>query len=89
MVLKVVNTFIEVVCQIVTNRVVSSMISIKGLLVVTSDENSTPPFPVNLTIDLSEGSHLGYAGQWFIFSILLGIGYPVYVKKQGEKPEVK
>ena len=54
-----------------------------------SDDISSPPFPVKLNIDLSEGSHLGYAGQWFIFSILLGIGYPIYVKKQQEITEVE
>lgn len=32
--------------------------------------------------DLSEGSHLGYAFQWFTFAALLGGGYPFFVKKQ-------
>ena len=50
--------------------------------ILDHDENTDPPFPVNLSIDLSEGSHLGYAGQWFIFAILLGLGYPIYVKNQ-------
>ncbi len=49
----------------------------------------TPP-PVNSTqlpvripkvIDLSEGPHLGYAMQWFIFSLGLGIGYVVFVRR--------
>jgi surfeit locus 1 family protein len=30
-------------------------------------------------IELSEGSHFGYALQWFAFAALLGIGYPVFV----------
>lgn len=30
-------------------------------------------------LDLSEGSHLGYAVQWFLFAGLLGLGYPFYV----------
>ena len=32
--------------------------------------------------DLSEGSHLSYAFQWFIFAALLGGGYPFFIKKQ-------
>lgn len=32
--------------------------------------------------DLTEGSHLSYAFQWFIFAALLGGGYPYFVKKQ-------
>ena len=32
-------------------------------------------------IDLSEGPHLSYAMQWFIFSLGLGIGYVVFVRR--------
>jgi surfeit locus 1 family protein len=32
--------------------------------------------------DLSEGPHLGYAAQWFIFALILIVGYPFYVRKQ-------
>jgi surfeit locus 1 family protein len=33
-------------------------------------------------VDLDEGPHLGYAAQWFIFALILIVGYPVYVRKQ-------
>lgn len=33
-------------------------------------------------IELTEGSHLGYAVQWFSFALILGIGYPLYVQRQ-------
>lgn len=33
-------------------------------------------------IELTEGSHLGYAVQWFTFALILGIGYPAYVHRQ-------
>lgn len=33
-------------------------------------------------VDLSEGSHLGYAIQWFTFAAMLLIGYPYYVRTQ-------
>lgn len=37
------------------------------------------PIPVPKEVDLSEGPHLDYALQWFIFSIGLGIAYLIYV----------
>lgn len=33
-------------------------------------------------VDLDEGPHLGYAAQWFVFALILIVGYPVYVRKQ-------
>lgn len=33
-------------------------------------------------VDLSEGPHLGYAAQWFIFTAILLMGYPFYVRSQ-------
>jgi surfeit locus 1 family protein len=33
-------------------------------------------------VDLSEGPHLGYAVQWFLFASMLGLGYPYYVRNQ-------
>lgn len=32
--------------------------------------------------DLSEGSHMGYAIQWFAFAGILGLGYPFFVRSQ-------
>lgn len=37
------------------------------------------PIPTPKEIDLSEGPHLDYAFQWFIFSIGLGIAYIVFI----------
>lgn len=37
------------------------------------------PIPVPKEIDLSEGPHLDYAFQWFIFSVGLGIAYVIYI----------
>jgi len=45
-------------------------------------EDSSPPFAQVLSLDLTEGPHLGYAGQWFLFALVLGLGYPVFVRKQ-------
>ncbi len=33
-------------------------------------------------LDLTEGSHLGYALQWFVFAGILAIGYPQFVRAQ-------
>ena len=33
-------------------------------------------------VDLDEGPHMGYAAQWFIFALILIVGYPFYVRKQ-------
>lgn len=32
--------------------------------------------------DLTEGSHLSYAGQWFSFAALLALGYPLFLRRQ-------
>lgn len=47
------------------------------------DENdSIPPIAYQPTIELTEGSHFGYAIQWFIFATILFFGYPFYLRKQ-------
>jgi surfeit locus 1 family protein len=40
------------------------------------------PFRSQPKLELTEGSHLGYAIQWFAFAALLGFGYPFFVRKQ-------
>lgn len=35
--------------------------------------------------DLSEGPHLGYAIQWFLFTAAAGVGYPIYVRRRLKK----
>ncbi len=45
------------------------------------------PYRVARQIDISEGSHLGYAAQWFIFSLGLGIAYLAFVNKSSQQPE--
>lgn len=37
------------------------------------------------TLELSEGSHLGYAIQWFLFAVILALGYPMYVRHHTEQ----
>ncbi len=40
------------------------------------------PYRSQAELDLSEGSHLGYAFQWFAFAAILGIGYPIFIRKE-------
>ncbi|MDA1330429.1 MAG: SURF1 family protein [Chloroflexi bacterium] len=54
-----------------------------------SGEQSAAPYTKTLSIELSEGPHLGYAGQWFLFAAVLALGYPVYVRRQEESAEVE
>ncbi len=52
---------------------------------IQADSNSAasqPPIPFQPELDLTEGSHFGYALQWFAFAILLFVGYPFYLRKQ-------
>lgn len=47
------------------------------------DENdSAPPIPFQPELDLTEGSHFGYALQWFTFAGILFFGYPFFLRKQ-------
>lgn len=45
------------------------------------EPDTTLPIAIGKEIDLSEGPHLGYAIQWFIFSAGLGIGYVLFVNR--------
>jgi surfeit locus 1 family protein len=44
-----------------------------------------PPVPYQPEIEITEGPHLGYAGQWFIFASILVFGYPFYLRKKLEE----
>jgi len=46
------------------------------------DGNKEPPYRSEREIDLSEGPHLGYAVQWFLFSLILLIIYFAYLSKR-------
>jgi cytochrome oxidase assembly protein ShyY1 len=43
------------------------------------------PYPSSPNLDLSNGSNIGYAIQWFFFCSLLLIGYPFYLNVQAGK----
>ncbi len=45
-------------------------------------EDEVPPVPYQPTVELTEGSHFGYALQWFTFATILFVGYPFYLRKQ-------
>jgi surfeit locus 1 family protein len=45
----------------------------------TEENSTTLPLREEMEPDLSEGPHLAYAIQWFLFALILGIGYVRYV----------
>lgn len=51
---------------------------------VVDQGDTTPPVPYQPIIELTEGSHFGYALQWFTFAVILFVGYPFYLKKQDD-----
>lgn len=50
-----------------------------------SEDDILPPIPFQPEQDLTEGPHFGYAMQWFIFALILFVGYPFYLLKQEPK----
>lgn len=48
----------------------------------TDEGNITPPIAFQPVLELTEGSHFGYALQWFTFATILFVGYPFYLRKQ-------
>jgi surfeit locus 1 family protein len=40
------------------------------------------PYRTQPEIEITEGPHLSYALQWFSFAILLGVGYPFFIRRQ-------
>jgi cytochrome oxidase assembly protein ShyY1 len=44
------------------------------------------PVPVPLP-ELDEGPHLSYAGQWFIFSVLIVVFYPLILRRRAREIE--
>jgi surfeit locus 1 family protein len=49
--------------------------------------NARPPYQAKAEFDLSDGPHLGYAIQWYIFALILLVIYISYVKKEQSTPE--
>lgn len=47
--------------------------------------DATPPIAFQPDIEITEGPHAGYAGQWFIFAALLFFGYPFFYLRRQEK----
>lgn len=49
---------------------------------IPREEDDQLPYTAQPAFELSQGPHLGYAIQWFMFAAILGVGYPVYVYRQ-------
>lgn len=40
------------------------------------------PFPNSPELELTDGPHLGYAIQWFLFATILGVGYSIFIYRE-------
>ena len=49
------------------------------------NNNAVLPFRLERQLDLSEGPHLGYAAQWFIFAVGLGVAYLAFIYKHSRQ----
>ncbi len=54
---------------------------------VEASASETLPYRAAPVFDLSDGPHMGYAIQWFLFALVLGGGYIYYVKKETRRPQ--
>lgn len=52
-----------------------------------AEGNVAVPFNETRSVDVSEGNHMSYAMQWFIFSLGLGTAYVIYVNNWLSKQE--
>ena len=57
-------------------------------VIQSPDGNEELPFQAEREIDLSEGPHMGYALQWFAFTLMLGGGYLAYVHRSLKQHKV-
>jgi surfeit locus 1 family protein len=79
-------TFLDI--ERISEQVTAPVLSV--YIQQAADPNkAAPPYPSDPELDLSEGSHQGYAGQWFLFATMLGLGYPFFLRRQskGKDPE--
>jgi surfeit locus 1 family protein len=51
------------------------------------DPDTMLPYAGLSPLDLSDGPHLGYAGQWLLFAVIFAVGYPVFVRHQRREAE--
>jgi len=51
-----------------------------------NDVWSRLPYRSEPDLELTEGSHLGYAIQWFTFAGILFFGYPVFIQREERRP---
>jgi surfeit locus 1 family protein len=58
------------------------------LQLIPQSNQETLPQAVEPNVEISEGNHLSYAGQWFTFAALLGLGYPFFVRSQLKKNHI-
>ncbi len=65
----------------------TALVTAAYVQVVPQGEQTEPPYANPPELDLSEGSHFGYAVQWFTFATILLVGYPFYARRQDLRNE--
>lgn len=66
--------------------------TLRGVYLLAQGQEPPPPGTLPLPgepPELSEGSHLNYAGQWFLFGVVVLIGYPFLLRRalQDRRPD--
>jgi cytochrome oxidase assembly protein ShyY1 len=57
-----------------------------GIRLLAQDPPPVGELPVTLDApELTEGPHLGYAVQWFLFSTVAIVGYPILLRRVAEQ----
>jgi surfeit locus 1 family protein len=51
----------------------------------TDDDGQSPPLRQRPEEDLSDGPHLSYAIQWYLFALVLGAGYIFFVRREEKR----
>ena len=80
---------VDVIGETLPYEILPIFISAVPPAMMAGDEIATQqalPYPVQPDLSLSEGSHLSYAYQWFIFALMLAMIYVYYVYRQEVSP---
>lgn len=58
-------------------------------LQLTENSEHDLPIPVPNVIEITEGPHLGYAIQWFLFAAIGAFGFPILLKRTATKSHIQ
>ncbi|MFQ5433658.1 MAG: SURF1 family protein [Anaerolineae bacterium] len=76
------NEFFRVDIALIQQQMPYPLLPIYVIESPPESDDTDLPFQLTREIDLSEGPHLGYAIQWFMFSLMLAVVYGIMVNKK-------